>query len=140
MEEIVNYLYEVGDEQYEDIWLSKVQEYISSGGDIDEKLKNNGWSLLHVAAENCCPKVVDKLVTSGANINLQDSQGWTPLMLALDSDMQDSIQNSKPVALKTTEVLLKHGADKTITSNDGTSFINLAQEYGVLNELNTKNI
>ncbi len=47
---------------------------------------NNGFSPLHVAARFNYFEIVDLLIKEGANVNLKNSYGWTPLMVACEHD------------------------------------------------------
>jgi ankyrin repeat protein len=50
--------------------------------DIDEPEDNYGWTPLHIAAGMGNIKVAGQLLTKGANINLRDKHGATPLDMA----------------------------------------------------------
>ena len=60
------------------------------------------------AAEFNYPEVVKLLLEHGANPNIQDADGWTPLHFAVKSCHVDVVR-----------VLLDHGADLTIRNNEG---------------------
>lgn len=47
---------------------------------------NNGFSPLHVAARFNYFEILDLLIKEGANVNLKNSYGWTPLMVACEHD------------------------------------------------------
>lgn len=51
--------------------------------DIDEPEDNYGWTPLHIAAGMGNIKVAGQLLTKGANINLRDKHGATPLDMAV---------------------------------------------------------
>jgi ankyrin repeat protein len=76
---------------------------------------NYGWSALHFISYRLSKKenllqneIVDFLIQSGANVNLQNRKGFTPLHLA--------IKNS---ALYTSQALIDNGADITLKDKNG---------------------
>lgn len=75
---------------------------------------------LIVATNKGNPKVVLQLLESGAKVNAQDKDGFTALMHAVanDSAIKDNYDAKKNNSL-IIEMLLKHGADQTITDNNG---------------------
>ncbi|MCH8133310.1 MAG: ankyrin repeat domain-containing protein [Myxococcales bacterium] len=62
-----------------------------------------GSAALHVAAEKNSMELIKLLVENGANVSAKNSQGETPLILAIGSSTGDS--------LETVKYLIKHGAD-----------------------------
>ena len=80
------------------------------------------------------PAVVAALLELGANPNIQDrrpkgfgrSSGWTPLFVALHHEQFDSAR-----------VMLEHGADPNILSDQGTSVVTVAANEGAPKELIT---
>lgn len=81
--------------------------------EVDLKAKNsNGQTVLIRAAK---PEVVERLLTAGANIDTQDDQGWTPLMMAVfNGDFE------------VTEKLLEKGANIQIRNNFGENALMMA--------------
>lgn len=69
--------------------------------DIDEPEDNYGWTPLHVAAGMGNIKVAGQLLSKGANINLRDKHGATPLDMAL-------AQSEKKMA----DFLTQHNAEE----------------------------
>ena len=61
--------------------LKAIEFLLSVGAKIDQTTKT-GKTALIVAAENCCVLSCHLLVNSGADVNLQDVDGMTALMLA----------------------------------------------------------
>jgi len=58
---------------------------------------------LHLAAWTQQPELVEKLILSGAETNVQDNRGWTPLHFAVRAGCKDSVSS-----------LLKYGANPTV--------------------------
>ncbi|MEE9355187.1 MAG: ankyrin repeat domain-containing protein, partial [Methylococcaceae bacterium] len=58
---------------------------------------------------------VEKLLATGANVNHQNKNGWTPLMLSVNKVQEDI-----------TRILLVAGADITLKENDGDSVFEYA--------------
>ena len=52
--------------------------------------------------------IATMMIERGADVNETDKAGWTPLMMAVLS-----------MNIKTVKLLLKHGADKTVTVEEG---------------------
>ena len=74
---------------------------------------------MHSAASRLQSDVVRILLEAGANPNVRQSAGWTPLhAAAMNGD------------LTSVELLLASGADATATNDEGRSVIDLATESG----------
>jgi len=86
-------------------------------GDIDLK----HLTPAHIAAPYCNADVMKLLVDAGAKVNVDDSRGMTPLMLAVSSEHQDA-------AL--VRLLLKSGADPNARSKTGETVLDWARKYG----------
>ncbi len=63
--------------------LSLIETLISGGADINAKAGGNGGALLHSAAYWGHKEVVELLIASGADVDVKDLQGQTPLDTAL---------------------------------------------------------
>ncbi len=84
---------------------------ISKGGNVNLKAGISGVSPLHLAAAN--PQEISLeplkyLIKAGADLNIQDDKGSTPLFWAY------GFNNNKAV-----DLLIEAGADKKITNKDG---------------------
>ncbi|KAK6531360.1 hypothetical protein TWF281_008167 [Arthrobotrys megalospora] len=85
---------------------------------LDYMDEETGESLLHLACETGHARVVDRLLNShGANVNIQDKSGATPLMRCFASNPIDSLNRG------IIRELLQHGADPTIQDNEGRTAI-----------------
>jgi ankyrin repeat protein len=77
-------------------------------------------TLLLYAAHHGDTDAIRLLVARGANVNHQDSHGWTALHFALDEEFVGATQDGHhPADLPITRLLLKMGCDPTIANNDG---------------------
>ena len=84
---------------------------------IDERNANN-QSFLHLAGIFNSPKIAKYLIEAGANVNLQDIFGETPLTKAVRQWGTDSI----------TEMLLRNHADPRIKNKKGFTPIDIAKD------------
>ena len=68
------------------------------------------------------PVVVETLLAHGARTDLEDERGFTPLHWAVQVDIDEDspyTEIKRHAALKTAELLIKHGADVNATSSKG---------------------
>lgn len=103
----------------------------SSSRDEDENtllaLKNtNQETLLHYAAAGCRVDIMEYLILRGLDVNAKNSNGWTPLMCALTPTSNSPLTYGKVNAINTPAeathaalLLLSHGADPSITTDEG---------------------
>ena len=111
--------------------VEDVRRYLDGGGDIHFKNEKMDWSLLHFAAEDCNSEVIRLLVARGADIHAIDRQGWTPLHLAVDSDLDTSSRDGRPATeLPTVQTLIELGADEILRAADGSTPRDIARAYG----------
>jgi ankyrin repeat protein len=77
---------------------------------------------LHDAAGNGMVSVVQSLLAAGATIDARTEQGgWTPLMMAANSDSTD--------ADETIDLLIAHGADPCLTDSSGRKPADIARRH-----------
>ncbi len=87
--------------------IQGVQFFAKAGPDAVNKQNIGGASALHIAARKADGEnYINILINNGANINLADNSGWTPLMRAA---IEGNIKNMM--------ILLKNGANANITNN-----------------------
>jgi ankyrin repeat protein len=93
---------------------------IERGAEVDAF--GRGWmtgTAMHSAVSRLQSDVVRILLEAGANPNVRQSAGWTPLhAAAMNGD------------LASVELLLASGAEPTATNDEGRSVIDLAEESG----------
>jgi hypothetical protein len=93
------------------------------GAGADEDVKNAaGLTTLQVVCEKKTPghkELAEQLILVGADVNVRDQKGWTPLMRAI------SIADQDMVAL-----LLKNGANPALETPKGDDALALARKFG----------
>src|SRR5512146_2425580 len=75
--------------------LKDVLHYLDAGGDLNRRDQKADWSLLHFAAEDCNAEVIRLLAARGADLNVRDRFGQTPLHIAVDSDLDTSARGGR---------------------------------------------
>jgi ankyrin repeat protein len=120
--------------------LSAVKEYIDSGGDVNERQKNER-TLLMYASSGGHVHIIDYLMSIGADIRLRDKRGYSALMygveanknnsvvslLSYDADINDFGSNGDTSLLLAAgrnfslivDTLLQNGADYNLSNNNG---------------------
>ena len=100
-----------GMEQFDNIWVAstegnvnKVTTFLESGVSINSQ-DEYGFSPMHASASYGHVALLEYLLTNGADVNLRDLDGDTPLLICED---QASF-----------EMLERHGADINATNNEG---------------------
>ena len=83
--------------------------------DVNNELKN-GRMALHYAADFGHVDVIELLVQSGADVNLPDRHGITPVLAAIWEGHVDCVK-----------LLLEKGANKSGTAPDGQSYLDCAE-------------
>ncbi|KAJ1965135.1 hypothetical protein GGI12_000980 [Dipsacomyces acuminosporus] len=68
--------------------LKAVTAYIRGGVKIDGQNKMNGWSALHWACARGQAKVVDLLIRAGADLDVKNNKGQTPLDLCKSDEIR----------------------------------------------------
>jgi ankyrin repeat protein len=62
--------------------------------DVNFKMGTIGSAALHVAAQNRQPEMTRFLLEHGADINVRNNQGYTPLHIAIDSELMAAVDLS----------------------------------------------
>ena len=108
-----------------------IQRYLNAGGDINRRDSRTGWALLHFAAENRDRDIIKLLVACEADLKATARDGWTPLHVAADSDLDTSGRDGqRAVDLPTVRLLVELGADETARTIDGLTARDIARDYG----------
>ena len=83
-----------------------VRSYLGAG--MKPTIERGGTTLLHAAAGNNCADTVQLLIERGAQTNVKDGDGWTPLIKAAQGGFIEVVR-----------VLLAHDADISIADGNG---------------------
>uniref|UniRef100_A0A3Q3X1W5 Protein kinase domain-containing protein n=1 Tax=Mola mola TaxID=94237 RepID=A0A3Q3X1W5_MOLML len=125
-----------------------VVELEKHGGSVNAR-GENGWTPLHLACNQSEPKLVERLLATGAEPNVsEDGKGWTPLHMAcaslsfpsvlhLISNHADvnAVNSGKATPLHVAaqhgcvpivKALLLNGADKTLLDSSGSTALDVA--------------
>jgi tankyrase len=94
---------------------------LGAGADADVK-NTTGLTTLQVVCEQRTPgykELAEQLIMVGADVNVRDQKGWTPLMRAISTADQDMVA-----------LLLKNGANPTLETPKGDDALALAKKFG----------
>lgn len=107
--------------------LEELKKILSEIGATElNSLDDEGLGLLHWAADRGNPEILNCLLnTANINVNLQDSDGQTPLFYASSCGHSECIQ-----------ILLKHNADKTILDKENSTCLDVAFDDKIKELLN----
>jgi len=100
--------------------LSLVKWSIEQGTSVDQPCDFNRWAALHVAAHKGHVEIAEFLLKQGANVNLKDKDGYTPLHNTADSFVKGRPpKRTEPERNRIAALLLKYGAQVNATINHG---------------------
>ncbi len=106
-----------------------VERLLISGADANERWA--GCPVLMLAIQdNDTDHVVQVLLNHGANVNLADSNGYTPLHNAVIGAIECAMDSGAAIDLSVVRLLLRHGADPNIRNARDESPIEIPQHYG----------
>ncbi|XP_025099393.1 protein phosphatase 1 regulatory subunit 12A-like isoform X2 [Pomacea canaliculata] len=113
----------------ENCMLADAQKWLGSNNIEDKIHPKTGATALHVAAAKGYINVMNLLLQAGANVNVQDNDGWTPLHAAVHWGQEDACQN-----------LVEHMCNMDIKNNAGHTAFDLADKemLQLLEELKKK--
>ena len=93
--------------------------YLVGLPEVDVNQRGDDFTALHWACQEDFPDVVKVLIDAGADIEVKDDNGCSPLLLA-----------SKDGSLATVRMLVKAGADVSGTDNERETCLTLAAYFG----------
>jgi uncharacterized protein len=109
--------------------VARVRQLVA-GKKIDiNALDDEGFSALHLAAQEYCKDIVRILLDHGAAVDVRDNNGNTPLMRALDS-CYIAVTENVPDPGAIIKMLLQAGADPKSQNNFGVKVIEAAKYSG----------
>jgi ankyrin repeat protein len=89
--------------------LRRILELLDAGVDIDSEYEF-GISPLHAAIENSQPAALELLLSRGADPNLANSNGWTPLAHAIELELDFASGRQRPLP-ELSAILIQWGSD-----------------------------
>ena len=104
--------------------------YLQQGGDPNVRVGPRRDPLLHVAFETLRLEPLELLRQAGSDIDAADSEGRTLLHLAVETDVDGSVQNDWPLTMAWTRLVLRLGADATRRDLEGRTPGDDAQRWG----------
>ena len=107
-----------------------IKRWIEAGGSTQVTHPKTGFTLLHLASEFQCVEAIEYLIGLGVDPNILDSNGQTPLHVAVDSEIDSTVQTGVPLSYRTTKRLLELGADLNLKNRKGESPLDWINGYG----------
>ncbi|GLV37398.1 Ankyrin 2 [Carabus blaptoides fortunei] len=105
--------------------MATVKLLIENGASA-ETITNNGFGLLHAAAEYCCNQMISYLIQEhNISVDTPNPSGQTPLFHALFANKSIPEEN----VMATVKVLIQNGANVETITNNGSSLLHAAAEY-----------
>src|SRR5689334_14882706 len=110
--------------------LADIKRWIEGGGSTDVIHSRSGSTLLHLAAEFQCVEAIEYLIGLGMDPNILDANGQTPLHIAVDSEIDSTVQTGVPLLYKATKRLIGLGADLNRKNIQGETPMDWINGYG----------
>ncbi len=101
-----------------DFRVANAQRLIAYGADVNAR-EDEQWTPLHFAAREDSPEVVRLLLDSGADPNVINNQGSTPISIA--------VGNTTPTGTTILQLLKDRGADPYLKGEGGVSAVDYAR-------------
>ncbi|VUC30783.1 unnamed protein product [Clonostachys rosea] len=90
---------------------------------ISTLVNNHGETLLHCAAAGGKTDIMEYLISHGSDVNQVSANGWTPLLCSLAPTKESAIYGAglklSWVAIRAARVLLSHGANSLVSTEEG---------------------
>ncbi|XP_051779756.1 fibronectin type 3 and ankyrin repeat domains protein 1 isoform X1 [Erpetoichthys calabaricus] len=103
--------------------INVIRFLINDSCKVDSKDNGSLWTpLMRVSALSGNARVASLLIQAGADVNVQDKDGKTPLMMSALNNHEELVT-----------LLLKNGANRHIKNEYGTSVLEMAKAFGRLN-------
>jgi len=100
--------------------LYTVKSLIEQGAAVDEACDFNRWTALHAAAHKGHFQIAEYLIKHGANVNVKDEDGYTPLHNTAHSFLKGSPpKRTEADRNRIAALLLEYGATVNATINHG---------------------
>lgn len=122
----------IDDDNSEQLWRDLLEKHEQDIGSLKElTFEENGWSILHFAAENLFTNLSTWLLSKGVPVDSKDNDGITPFLIALDSAIDCAIQEGEEnIDFTMVNLLLDHGANENIVPTNGKNRDELLSIYG----------
>ena len=98
---------------------------VDAGSIIDHASNTYAWTAAYLASSHGYPRILTLLIKAGADVNLADKDGWTPLYAAACC-----IERPLIICLRIITVLAEAGAALNQEDNDGWAPIHTATSRG----------
>ncbi|CAI6091801.1 unnamed protein product [Clonostachys chloroleuca] len=96
-------------------------------------VNNYGETLLHWAAAGGKIEIMEYLISNGSDVNEVSANGWTPLLCSLtrtsDGDVFGSKLKTSWLAVRAALILLDHGANSFVSTEEGYTPLHLLAMY-----------
>jgi ankyrin repeat protein len=111
--------------------LDEASAYLDAGGDIDGAIMPFIESaLMHQAAVYRRLGLIEMLAGRGADLNVRDSFGMTPMHFAVQHEVDGMLLQGRDTHFPCARLLLDLGASKDVLDNHGRTPRDLAGIYG----------
>jgi ankyrin repeat protein len=114
----------------EESCYTDIKRWVEGGGSTQVTHPRTGFTLLHFASDFQCVAAVEYLIGLGMDPNILDSNGQSPLHVAVDSEIDSTVQTGGPLLYETTKRLLELGADLYLKDRKGESPLDWINGYG----------
>ncbi|MCC9606235.1 ankyrin repeat domain-containing protein [Blastopirellula sp. JC732] len=117
-----------------EVWrqdLAAVQRLLDAGANPNIPGRNCSSAIMCAGENDETGEIVRALVAAGADVNLQDDSGWTPLHQAVDMAIDGANQMDRTeIDWTTVGVFLELGANPNLADKYGRTVADIASAYG----------